>query len=74
MFSNQQLDLIVGYENLVSEITRANYMPNIIEEQNQVSIDVQLCSDKFLVGAEKGYFDSVHETLLKRAIKIPDEA
>ena len=60
VFSNRRLDLIVGYENLVSEITRANYMPNIIEELSQVSIEVQLCSEKNIVGAEDGDFDSVH--------------
>lgn len=73
VFSNQRLDLIVGYENLVSGITRANYMPNRIDEENQVSIDVQLCSEKIIIGSETQELDSVREALLKRAIKFQDE-
>ena len=71
VFSNERLDLIVGYENLVSEITRANYMPNRIDVNPEVSIDVQMCSEKASMGTEKP--ESVHETLLKRGIKVPDE-
>lgn len=59
-FANNRLDLIVGYENLVSEITRANYMPNRILDQSQASIDVQLCSEKLMTGLEKPDEDSVH--------------
>ena len=63
----------MGYENFVSEITRANYMPNISDDENQVSIDVQLCSEKNMIGSETKELDSVRESLLKRAIKFQDE-
>jgi len=34
IFANQNLDLIVGYENLVSEITRTNYLSSRIPTSN----------------------------------------
>ena len=65
IFANDRLDLVVGYESLVSEITRDNYLPQVLleTEQNKDSIEVQLCSDKLMSKIQMSDEDSARDQI-----------
>ena len=56
---------MVGYESLVSEITRDNYLPQVLleTEQNKDSIEVQLCSDKLMSKVQMSDEDSARDQI-----------